>query len=68
MEYQFKCSKCGFPEYEKGLIGVKDELTGKMLGAPRERFTVISCKKCGFSEFYHQEYKVRATGPCWKDG
>lgn len=52
MKKQFSCAKCGSWEYDLDEIRTTGAGFTKYFNIQNRRFTVVSCKRCGYSEFY----------------
>jgi len=52
MQREYVCPKCGSTEYIKGEIRTVGGGISKLLDVQNKRFIHISCKNCGYTEFY----------------
>ena len=48
----WKCSKCGYEEYEKYQFQATGGNFAKIFDVQNKKFITISCKKCGYTELY----------------
>ena len=46
----WKCSKCGYEEYEKDQFQATGGNFAKIFDVQNKKFITISCKKCGYTE------------------
>ena len=49
---KYNCSKCGNLEYDSGEIRTTGGFWTKIFNIQNKKFVSISCKKCGYTEFY----------------
>ena len=49
---QYKCTRCGSFEYEKGEIRTTGAGLSRFLNYQNQKFGTLSCKECGFTELY----------------
>lgn len=52
MKKQFNCAKCNGREYELDEIRTTGSGFTKYFNIQNRRFTALSCKRCGYTEFY----------------
>jgi len=52
MKKAFVCPKCKGWEYETDEIRTTGAGFSRYFNVQNRRFTVVSCKRCGFAEFY----------------
>lgn len=55
---KYKCPKCTHREFLSGEIRASGGALSSMFDLETERFTAISCKKCGYTEFYRTDSSV----------
>lgn len=48
----YVCSKCGYNQFDHEEIYVVDSTLGRLLNYQNKKFIAITCKQCGFTEFY----------------
>ena len=48
------CIKCGGKDAGKKEVAMTGTGLSKMFDIQNNQFTVVYCKKCGYSEFYHK--------------
>lgn len=48
------CIKCGSTDADQKEVSMTGSGLSKMLDVQSNKFTVVSCKNCGYSEFYNQ--------------
>ncbi|NWK84617.1 hypothetical protein HYE69_07315 [Staphylococcus sp. GSSP0090] len=46
------CVKCGHTEIEEGTLSATGSGLSKMFDLQHNNFTTITCKNCGYTEFY----------------
>ncbi len=51
----FECSKCGGSEYSSGEIRTTGSGVSRFLNLQNQKFTVVSCSGCGYSELYRMD-------------
>ncbi|PHK48745.1 zinc ribbon domain-containing protein [Staphylococcus edaphicus] len=51
-ETQKGCVKCGHTEIEEGTLSATGSGLSKILDLQHNNFTTITCKNCGYTEFY----------------
>ena len=51
----FECAKCGHGRYEAGELRGAGGLLSKIFDDQRERFTTITCSRCGYTEIYRAD-------------
>lgn len=49
---RFECSKCRGTEYSSGEIRTTGSGASRFLNLQNQKFAVISCNGCGFTELY----------------
>ncbi|KHE72935.1 zinc ribbon domain-containing protein [Halobacillus sp. BBL2006] len=49
------CIKCGSTDADQKEVSMTGSGLSKMLDVQNNKFTVVSCKNCGYSEFYNQK-------------
>jgi predicted nucleic-acid-binding Zn-ribbon protein len=49
------CKKCGSKERKTGEFRASGGLISSFFDFATERFTFVSCGKCGYTEFYNQK-------------
>lgn len=49
------CIKCGSKQAETKEVAMTGTGLSKMFDIQNNQFTVVYCKKCGYSEFYHKK-------------
>ncbi len=49
------CVKCGSTDAESKDVAMTGSGLSKMFDVQNNQFTVVSCKKCGYSEFYKKD-------------
>ena len=49
------CKKCGSKERKTGEFRASGGLISSFFDFATERFTYVSCGKCGYTEFYNQK-------------
>lgn len=52
MKKHFSCIKCSAWEFETDEIRTTGSGFSKLFNIQNRRFTVVSCKRCGYSELY----------------
>jgi len=52
MKKHFSCTKCGNWDYEVDEIRTTGAGFTKYFNIQNRKFTAISCKQCGYTEFY----------------
>ncbi len=52
MSKQYVCPKCNSWEYETDEIRTTGSGLSRFFDVQNRRFTVVTCKRCGYSEFY----------------
>lgn len=50
--YKYKCPKCGHQLYDQAEARMVGSFLHKIFDIQNLKFTVITCKRCSFSEFY----------------
>ncbi|MFS8630826.1 MAG: zinc ribbon domain-containing protein [Bacillales bacterium] len=55
------CVKCGSKEAETKEVAMTGTGLSKIFDVQHNQFTVVYCKKCGYSEFYHKESSKSAN-------
>ena len=48
------CMKCGHTEVEEGTVSMTGSGLSKMFDLQHNNFKTITCKNCGYTEFYKQ--------------
>ena len=51
---QYKCPKCSGVEYSKDEMRATGGFWTKLFNIQNRKFTTISCKNCGYTEFYNR--------------
>jgi hypothetical protein len=51
---KYHCPKCGKSGYDTGEIRVSGGFWTKIFNIENRRFVSISCKNCGYTEFYNK--------------
>ncbi|MYL35372.1 hypothetical protein GLW08_03505 [Pontibacillus yanchengensis] len=54
MSEQQGCVKCGSTDADTKDVSMTGSGLAKMFDVQNNKFTVVSCKNCGYSEFYNQ--------------
>lgn len=54
------CVKCGHTEIEEGTLSATGSGLSKVFDLQHNNFTTITCKNCGYTEFYKAD-KNRTT-------
>lgn len=49
------CIKCGSKDVGEKEVAMTGTGLSKMFDVQKNRFTVVFCKKCGYSEFYNKD-------------
>ncbi|HLS07452.1 zinc ribbon domain-containing protein [Lentibacillus sp.] len=49
------CIKCGSTDAEQKEVAVTGTGLSKMFDVQNNQFIVVSCKNCGYSEFYNKQ-------------
>ncbi|MFQ3545111.1 zinc ribbon domain-containing protein [Halobacillus rhizosphaerae] len=49
------CVKCGSQDAGEKDVSMTGSGLSKMLDVQNNKFTVVYCKKCGYSEFYNKQ-------------
>ena len=49
---KFQCAKCQHPEFDTGEIRASGGILSSVLEVESEKFAFVSCKRCGYTEFY----------------
>ncbi len=52
METSYLCPKCGNNTFKKGEMRATGGFFSKIFDVQTKRFITISCKNCGYTEFY----------------
>jgi len=52
MKKSFSCAKCSSSEYEVDEIRTTGAGFTRYFNIQNRRFTTVSCKRCGYTEFY----------------
>ncbi|WP_010529364.1 zinc ribbon domain-containing protein [Lentibacillus jeotgali] len=55
MEENRGCIKCGSTDAEQKDVSMTGTGLSKMFDVQSNQFTVVSCKNCGYSEFYNKK-------------
>ena len=55
------CLKCGTRDAAAKEVSMASGVIGRFMGISPRVFVVVSCKKCGYSEFYNKEIKNAAN-------
>ncbi|ESP92505.1 zinc ribbon domain-containing protein [Pseudoalteromonas luteoviolacea] len=58
-KFKFECVKCQHTEFEVGELRGKGGLFSSIFQFNNKRFYHISCKSCGYSEFYKRDLSSR---------
>lgn len=48
------CIKCGHTEVEEGMLSATGSGISKLLDLQHNNFKTITCKNCGYTEFYKE--------------
>ncbi len=51
----FACAKCGSTQYSSGEIRTTGSGVSRFLNLQNQKFTVVSCSGCGYSELYRMD-------------
>lgn len=54
-KFKFECAKCSCDDFEVGQLRGKGGLFSALFNFNNTRFYYISCKACGFTEFYKRD-------------
>lgn len=49
---QYICQKCGCTQYDLDEIRTTGSALAKIFDVQNKKFTVVSCRQCGYSELY----------------
>ncbi len=52
MQTSYKCLKCENTDFEKGEMRATGSFWTKVFNIQNLKFTSITCKNCGYTEFY----------------
>lgn len=55
MRNEYECDKCGNQTYETSEISATGGMLSKLFDVQTNKFTVITCTNCGYSELYKGE-------------
>jgi uncharacterized protein len=55
---KYECAKCGHPEFDVGEIRASGGILSSVFEVESEKFAYISCKRCGYTEFYRGERSI----------
>lgn len=55
MEENRGCIKCGSTDADKKEVAMSGTGLSKMFDVQNNQFIVVSCKSCGYSEFYNKK-------------
>ena len=55
---RYECVKCGSADYKVGEIRASGGLLSSLLEVESEKFTWVSCNRCGYTEFYRGNRSV----------
>ncbi len=55
MRGEYECDKCGNKSYETSEISATGGMLSKLFDVQTNKFTVITCTNCGYSELYKGE-------------
>lgn len=59
---RFRCPKCGNTQAETKKVAMTGTGLSKIFDIQMNRFLVISCLHCGYSEFYNMSVLERSKG------
>lgn len=48
----YECAKCGHSGHEVGELRGTGGLLGQIFDVQHERFTTVTCSRCGYTELY----------------
>lgn len=54
----FTCPKCESTEYQVNEMRATGGILSKIFDVQRNRFTVVTCERCRYSEFYKAEQSL----------
>ncbi|MFA6844305.1 MAG: zinc ribbon domain-containing protein [Sphaerochaetaceae bacterium] len=52
---QYVCPKCGCIEFDSDTIQTTGGNLSRLFDVQNKRFIAVSCRRCGYTEFYKQE-------------
>lgn len=52
---EYRCMKCGNDTYETDQFQATGGNFAKVFDVQNKKFTVVSCKRCGYSELYKKQ-------------
>ena len=52
MSYNYKCPKCGNPEYETDQLRSTGGFLSKLFDVQNKRFTTVTCRRCRYTELF----------------
>jgi len=55
---KFECAKCGHLECDVGEMRASGGILSSVFEVESEKFAYISCKRCGYTEFYRGERSI----------
>ena len=58
MANQWKCLKCEGNAFETGELRATGGFLSKLFDIQTEKYTSVTCKNCGFTEFYKRSSSV----------
>ncbi|WP_181350233.1 zinc ribbon domain-containing protein [Thalassobacillus sp. CUG 92003] len=53
--YEEGCMKCGSKDADSKEVSMTGGTLSKLMDVQSNKFTVVYCKNCGYSEFYNQK-------------
>lgn len=53
-QYNYTCPKCSFTEYEVDEMRATGGALAKIFDVQNRKFTIVSCKRCGYTELYRK--------------
>lgn len=57
---RFECNKCQSHQHTSGEVRTPGGFWSKIFNIQNRKFLTVSCQKCGYTEFYHQDGKRTA--------
>ncbi len=55
MEKKWKCPKCGNSDVFEREVSMTGGIFSRIMNVQYNRFIAITCKKCGYTEFYDKK-------------
>ncbi len=55
VKQRFVCAKCGSSDYSSGEIRTTGSGVSRFLNMQNQKFAVVSCTGCGYSELYRMD-------------